>query len=159
MDCPRIAVGGRATGSAASATGYRWSHCRVMRTTSIRSNRYGATSNPLNLPTSVPTPSTRSLTLRRAASTASAATQHFVSLFSVTVVCAYDPPTQPAIPQNSFNPERGAIVALIAFEEIFGRVGEKIRRDDQSGVGSFGMRPREKALEFLRANALRVVLA
>src|SRR5438128_11621171 len=71
-----------------------------MLRTSIPLSRCGATSNPRNWRTSVPTPSGKCRKPPNMAWTASAATPHFASHFSATPVCAYDSP-QPAIARRS----------------------------------------------------------
>jgi hypothetical protein len=57
------------------------------------------------------------------------------------------------------DPERRAIIVLVALEVILGRVGEKVRGNKESRVGSFSMGPGEKTLELLRWNTLCVVFA
>src|SRR3989442_7991647 len=71
-----------------------------MLRSSIPLSRRGATSNPRSWQTSVPTPLARCRKPPKTACTASAATPHFASHFSATLVCGYDPP-QPAIARLS----------------------------------------------------------
>jgi hypothetical protein len=86
-----------------NGTGYRWSHCRAMHQTSIRSNTSGATSNRQNLPTCAPTRLPRLPTLPRTVWTALAATLHSAWLSSVTPVYACERQLKPAIPQSSLS--------------------------------------------------------
>jgi hypothetical protein len=53
----------------------------------------------------------------------------------------------------------GPVVALEVGEEVLGSVGQKARRDDQRDVWPLCLRPSQQALQGLRWDGPRVVLA